>query len=60
MRNAARRGPGCRVPGQREARSRSKGGSMSARMERTLGMALAVLVTAEVVLGLAAEVWLAW
>ncbi len=33
---------------------------MSAMMERTLGLTLAVVVVAEIVLGLAAEVLLAW
>lgn len=33
---------------------------MSAGMERTMGMALAVVVVVEIVLGFAAEVLLAW
>ncbi len=33
---------------------------MSVKVERTVGLTLAVLVTAEVVLGIAAELFLAW
>jgi hypothetical protein len=33
---------------------------MSVKVERTVGLALAVLVAADVVLGLAAEIFLAW
>jgi hypothetical protein len=33
---------------------------MGARMERTVGLALALVVAAEIVVGIAAELFLAW
>jgi hypothetical protein len=51
---------GSLVDGQLAACFRCTEVDMSARMERTVGLALALVVAAEIVAGIAAELFLAW